>query len=60
MSQGPQKLKQSDVVKALKGAMKAGFKVLRAEIGADGRIVLDFTEQTQNFAECLNEWDSVK
>jgi hypothetical protein len=58
MSQGPQKLKASDVAKALRGAMKAGFKVLRAEIGADGRIVLDFTEQ-QNPVERVNEWDSV-
>ena len=60
MSRGAQTFKQGDVTKALKGAEKAGFKVQRAEIGADGRIVLDFTEQAQQTANVANEWDSVK
>ena len=34
--------KQADVSRALKGAVSAGLKPCRAEIGADGRIVLVF------------------
>ena len=60
MSRAPQNVKQSNIAKALKGALKAGFKVQRAEIGADGRIVLDFSEQAQLAAQDVNEWDSVK
>jgi hypothetical protein len=60
MSRGPQSVKQSNIAKALKGALKAGFKVHRAEIGADGRIVLDFGEQAQEAAQDFNEWDAVK
>lgn len=60
MSRGPQSVKQSNIAKALKGALKAGFKVHRAEIDADGRIVLDFGEQSHEAAQDFNEWDTVK
>ena len=60
MSRGPQNVKQSNIAKALKGASKAGLKVHRAEISADGRIVLDFGEQAPEAARDANEWDAVK
>ena len=42
MSRGAQTFKQADVTRALKAALKAGFKVIRAEVRTDGSIVLDF------------------
>lgn len=42
MSRGAQSFKQGDVTKALKAAVKAGFKVQRAEVRQDGSILLDF------------------
>jgi hypothetical protein len=42
MSRGAPTFKQGDVTKALKGAEKAGMKVQRAEVRADGSILLDF------------------
>jgi hypothetical protein len=60
MSRAAQAFRQSGFAKARKGAEKAGFKVQRAEIGTDGRIVLDFTQQAQKGAQDVNEWDDVK
>jgi hypothetical protein len=60
MSRGAQTFKQGDVTKALKGAERAGLKVQRAEIAADGRIVLDFTQRAEKAAQDVNEWDGVK
>ena len=39
MSRGAQSFKQGDITKAIKGAVKAGFKVGRFEI-EDGKIVV--------------------
>ena len=47
-------LKQGDVTKAIKGAERAGLKVQRAEITADGRIVLDFTQRAEKAAQDVN------
>jgi hypothetical protein len=60
MSRGAQTFKQGDVTKAIKGAERAGLKVQRAEIAADGRIVLDFTQRAEKAAQDVNEWDDVK
>jgi hypothetical protein len=60
MSRGAQTFKQGDVTKAIKGAERAGLKVQRAEIAADGRIVLDFTQRAEKAAQDVNEWDGVK
>ena len=61
MSRGAQTFKQGDFTKALKGAEKAGFKVQRAEVRADGSIILDFNKQPQSGGGAdVNEWDSVK
>jgi len=40
MSRGQQTFKQSDVTKALKATVKAGFAVGRVEIDRDGKIVI--------------------
>ena len=40
----PLAFKQSDVVRAVKGARVAGLEVARIEVGQDGRIVI-FTPQ---------------
>jgi hypothetical protein len=61
MSRGAQTFKQGDVTKALKGAEKAGFKVQRAEVRADGSIILDFNAPPigTSSADDVNERDSV-
>jgi hypothetical protein len=54
--------KQADVTKALKGAVKAGFKVHRTELRQDGSILLDFDPPAVPPASpdpALNEWDEV-
>jgi hypothetical protein len=61
MSRGAQTFKQGDVTKALRAAEKAGLKVQRAEVRADGSIVLDFNERPRSdSATDANEWDIVK
>ncbi len=63
MSRGAQTFKQGDVTKALKAAEKAGLKVQRAEVRADGSIVLDFDAQPITAPRAPagdNEWDGVK
>jgi hypothetical protein len=61
MSRGAQTFKQGDVTKALKGAEKAGFKVQRAEVRADGSIILDFNDPSPTaVATDANPWDAVK
>jgi hypothetical protein len=42
MSRSAQTFTQSNLTKAIKAAVKAGVKVQRAEVRADGSIVLDF------------------
>jgi hypothetical protein len=55
--------RQTDVIRALRAAEKAGLKVHRTEVRRDGSILLDFdppaaAPQDPNINE--NEWDSVK
>jgi DUF917 family protein len=42
MPRSAQTFKQIDITKALKAAVRAGLKVQRAEVRADGSIALDF------------------
>jgi hypothetical protein len=63
MSSGAHTFKQTDVTKAIKGAVKAGFRVQRAEVRQDGSIVLDFDPPAAAPASPdpnVNEWDTVK
>ena len=60
MSRKPALVRQSTITKALKGALKAGAKVQRVEIGADGRIDLYLLEQLPPGSPEGNEWDDVK
>jgi hypothetical protein len=61
MSRGAPTFRQGDVTKALKGAEKAGLKVLRAEVRTDGSILLDFDPPaaTPRDHPNVNEWDEV-
>jgi hypothetical protein len=62
MSSGATTFKQGDVTKALKGAVKAGLKVQRAEVRTDGSILLDFDRPATAPQDDpnVNEWDTVK
>jgi hypothetical protein len=62
MSRGPQSFKQGDVTKAIKGAVKAGFKVGRFEI-EEGKIIVfadDTASPEAKVDSDTNEWDGVK
>jgi hypothetical protein len=48
--------KQADVSRALKGAVNAGLKPCRAEIGADGRIVLVFEGAATEPVTEFDQW----
>lgn len=57
MSRGPQNFRQSDVTKAIRGALKAGRKVQRVEIApatgnivvfCDGKVVADQATEEKN------------
>jgi hypothetical protein len=56
MSRRPAAFTQSDIVRALQGAMRAGLKVARAEIDPQGKINLVFADGGKVAA---NEWDQV-
>jgi hypothetical protein len=64
MSRGAATFKQSDLVRALRAANKAGVRVERIELEKSGRIVVVtapdrvLTEPKQ--AADKNEWDDVK
>ena len=64
MTRGAQTtFRQGDVTKALKAAVKAGFKPHRAEVRQDGSILLDFDPPAAAPASPdpnVNEWDTVK
>jgi hypothetical protein len=61
MSRGPQSgVRESAITKALKGALKAGLKVDRVEIGADGRIVVYAERENSAEGHTVNPWDAVK
>jgi hypothetical protein len=63
MSRGQQTFKQSDVIKALKAAVRAGFAVERVEIDKNGKIVV-VTARPEDVANeekpGKNEWDGVQ
>jgi hypothetical protein len=58
MSRGAQTFRQGDVTKALKAAVKAGLKVQRAEVRADGSIILDFNGPPIAISGTVDDLDS--
>jgi len=56
MGHGPATFKESDLIRALRAAQKAGIDVVRVEVGRDGRIVLVLKNGDKVLTE-RNEWD---
>jgi hypothetical protein len=61
MSRGNRIFTQTDVTRAVKGAMKAGLSVRRFEIDRNGRIlvVTGHPEEAVPAEASVNEWDGV-
>ncbi len=59
MSRSAQSFKQGDVTKAIKGAVKAGFKVGRFEI-EDGKIIVFAGDAEAKVEQDPNEWDKIE
>jgi hypothetical protein len=59
MSRGAQTLRQGDVTKAIKGAVKAGLSVKRFEVDKNGKIIV-FTGEVLPSAATGNEWDNIR
>lgn len=58
MGHGPSTFKESDLVRALRAAQKAGRKVTRVELEKDGKVALVFKTGTEDAHRSeLNEWD---
>lgn len=62
MSRAKHSFRQSDLVKALKGAAAAGVDVHHVEIDLNGSriVVVVGRPERQSLASDVNEWDSVK
>jgi hypothetical protein len=58
MSRSAQTFTQSNLTKAIKAAVKAGVKVQRAEVRADGSIVLDFNGPPIAVSGTVDDLDS--
>jgi hypothetical protein len=60
MSRGPLPFRQTDVARAIKGAVAAGLTVQRVEVDKDGKIivVVGQTDKTEPKAGA-NEWDRI-
>jgi len=61
MKRHPCQVRQSDVTKAVKGALAAGITVERVEVQADGRITIITVRQDQQAPTTSgkNEWDDL-
>jgi len=62
MSRHPASFRQSDVTRAIKGAIAAGFDVKRCEIDRDGRIVVASNDPAPAAIEAPksdNPWDAI-
>jgi hypothetical protein len=58
MGHGPSTFKESDLVRALRAAQKAGRKVTRVELEKDGKVALVFKTGTEDaHSSEVNEWD---
>jgi hypothetical protein len=61
MSRGPHNIRQTDVEKVVRAALKAGLPVARVEVSPEGRIIViaGLPEQEQDNPTTENEWDAV-
>jgi hypothetical protein len=57
MGHGPCTFKETDLVRALKAAQKAGVDVARAEVARDGKIILVLNNGDAQPNSERNEWD---
>jgi hypothetical protein len=58
MPRGAQTFKQADLTRAIKAAVKAGLRVQRALVRADGLIVLDFNGPPIAMSGAVDDLDS--
>ena len=59
MSRGAHTFRQGDVTRAIKGAVKAGFKVGRFEI-EQGKIIVFAGDPETKVEPDRNEWDEIE
>jgi hypothetical protein len=61
VSRGPLPFRQTDVARAIKGAVAAGLTVQRVEVDKDGKIVVVVGDPSQNPLSSTggSEWDRV-
>jgi hypothetical protein len=60
MSRGPLSFRQTDVARAIKGAVAAGLTVQRVEVDKTGRIIVIVAEPGKAEADTgANEWDRI-
>jgi hypothetical protein len=59
MSRGPHNIRQTDVEKVVRAALKAGLPVARVEVSPEGRIIVIAGLQEQDNPTTENEWDAV-
>jgi hypothetical protein len=59
MSRKPSKFSQSDVTRALKGAVGAGIAVSRVEIDKEGTIVIIAKLDDSTNSDATNPWNEV-
>jgi hypothetical protein len=60
MSRGTQAFRQSDVTKAVKGAVNAGLEVQRIEIESGKIVVFAGRPDLRPPGQSVNEWDEVR
>ena len=59
MSRGPLPFRQTDVARAIKGAVAGGLTVQRIEVDKAGKIIVVVGEGGKTDAPTENSWDSV-
>jgi hypothetical protein len=54
---GPVRFREREASRAIRAAQKAGLRVDRIEVSADGRLGLVTSRDNQEAAPEINEWD---
>jgi hypothetical protein len=57
MARAPSIFRQSDITRAIRGALAAGVENVRVEIAKDGRLVIIATVAAPAQTKGENEWD---